>query len=374
MSITISHESALFVTRLLRANGEGLRNMDHCAIVRPSPWTGNRWTMREFTSNEWKWHLPSARQPLHVIVRRPTERIRMKNICSHLCSCNLPANSILWLDEHTSMSGPALLFVQMAESLSFPELVLLGCELCGNFTKSAYDPARKPIVDFIQPAISAVELRDYVWSLDFIPGVTAARKAVDYVSDHALSVPEAILATIYSLPPEECGYGMGPVVLNHRVDLANNTLIQSARARYPDLMFAFAPVGINYDGESHLDLVGLVRVAQAAALQNNSTAPTTTELINKLGDVRAKVVDDTRRNRQLASQGKIVFPVTKEDLNEYNGLDALTHDILSCASKVFKTDVSEFTSILNDTEKSRERNALLLSMLTSGGVEGFRTP
>lgn len=328
--------------------------------------------MREFTNDEWKWQLPDVKQPLHVTVRKPVERIRMKSICCHVCSLNLPANSILWLDEHTTMSSPALLFVQMAESLSLPELVLLGYELCGNYTKSAYNPTRDPITDFIQPAITTVELHEYVHSLDLTPGIAVARTAINYVSDHALSVPETVLATMYSLPAEECGYGMGPVVLNPRVDLTDNTLLQTTRARYPDLMFTFAPVGINYDGEGHLDLAGLVRVAQAAALQNNSISPTTAELIRKLEDVRAKVVDDTRRNRQLASRGRIVFPVTKEDLNEYNGLDALTSDIVSCASEIFGADVSEFVKTLGDTEKSRDRNALLLSLLASGGVEGFR--
>ena len=32
-----------------------------------------------------------------------------------------------------------------------------------------------------------------------------------------------------------------------------------------DLSFSFAPIGINYDGEDHLDLTGIARAARKAA-------------------------------------------------------------------------------------------------------------
>jgi hypothetical protein len=271
------------------------------------------------------------------------------------------------------MSGPEYLFVQMAESLSIPELVLLGYELCGNFTRSKDDPIRGDVTDGICPATSVAELYSFAWGVDRLPGIVKAREAIQYISNHAVSVPEAILATIYSLPQAESGYGMGPVTLNQRVSVADGDDDASShegrklpRARYPDLMFSFAPIGINYDGGDHLDLDGLVEAARQDALteaNSDDKALTSLGLREKAASVRAKVVDDIQRNRQLASRGKIVFPATKEDLYEEDGLENLTQQLLSCAHEVFGTDVRSFEKTLNDTAERRNRRSLLSSML-----------
>lgn len=375
MALTISHTSALRVTRTLRANGKDLRLMSNVPIAQPSTWVGKRWSMKEFLSDSWKWDRPSAARPLHFVTTKKTGRIRLQNMRCHLFAGELPANAVVWLDECSSMSGPEYLFVQMAESLSIPELVLLGYELCGNFTRSKDGSIRGSVTDGICPATSVAELYGFVWSVDKLPGIIRAREAVQYISNHAVSVPEAILATMYSLPPVESGYGMGPVTLNQRVSVADDDddyadspkeKRKLPRVRYPDLMFSFAPVGINYDGGDHLDLDGLVEAARKDALteaNSDDKALTSQELREKLASVRAKVVDDIQRNRQLASRGRIVFPATKEDLYEEDGLETLTQQILSCAHKVFGVDVGRFEKTLNDTAARRSRRALLSSML-----------
>lgn len=372
MGLTLSHTSALSALRMLRADEVDVRCVDHGSIATPQTWVGKRWSMREFISDEWKWDRPSSKQPLHVMVANQQRRVRMQYINSHVCATQLPASSILWLDEHTTISSPVLLFIQMAEIFSVPELVLLGYELCGDFARSATNPFDGPVTDGITQATSVDELRHYMDSVDYVPGLVKARIAVQYVADHAVSAPEAVLATMYSLPPEESGYGMGPVSLNQRVDVSldestEDGQIGNARSRYPDILFSFAPLGINYDGEDHLDLRTLVRLAIQAVLSSDvDTEELTRNLLAKQEAIRAKYVDDIRRNRQLASKGRIVFPVTKEDLYEHNGLDNLTRQILSCAQEAFGIDIRKYVKVLDNTQMSRDRRALLASMLPSG--------
>jgi hypothetical protein len=88
-----------------------------------------------------------------------------------------------------------------------------------------------------------------------------------------------------------------------------------------------------------------------------------TALVLKREEIRMKVIDDIRRNRQIMSTGRIVFPVTKEDLREVDGLDNVTRDILRCAHNAFGIDTSSYEKTLNDNELSRERRALLDALL-----------
>ena len=364
MGITLSHASALHTTRLLRASGANLREMDHIALPRPVPWTRKRWSMSEFAPAIWNWRPPSPAAPLDVLVATAPERLRMKNVQSHICGANLPADSIIWLDEHTSIPCPPLLFIQMAERASLPSLVLLGYELCGYFTRDADNPARGPITDNIPPATDVEEIRDYLDAAAGIAGMSKARHAIKFIADRALSAPEAVLATMYSLPATERGYGMGPVALNQRIELADGIGPEAHGARYPDILFAFAPMGINYDGGDHLNLSGLVKAARDAACAGAETKIDAERILStKMVELREKAVDDIRRTRELAAQGLIIFPATKEDLNGWGKLDALTRQVLACARTVFGVDTSCYDELLEDGEFSRERQKLLESML-----------
>lgn len=377
MALTLSHQSALDVIRLLRAEGANLQEMDHTALVRASPWVGKNLSKRNFASDVWRWPVPTANRPAHVLVPREDGRIRNSIICSHTSWQELPDDSVCWLDEVSSVVCPELLFAQMAESFPLPILVMLGHELCGHFSRSAHDPMGGYATIDIPAATSVMRIESYLSSLNRRHGLSNAREALRYVCDHALSVPESVLATVYSLPSSESGYGMGPITLNERVVVGNpepndhSNALRNGRSRYPDLMFPFAPVGINYDGAEHLDLDGLVHAAMRAALSDSSSQGTAqAELRSKLAEVRSKVVDDNMRNRQLASRGKIVFPATKEDLYEAGGLDRLTRQILDCARSVFGIDTSEYERILDDTEHARDRQELLSSLLPPGRFGG----
>ena len=370
MAITISHASALHATRLLRSAGAHLASMDRGSIATPQPWMGTRWTKRNFTPESWNWHTPSAQSKLHILVKDTAQRVRMSTIRSHTCKAALPPGSIIWLDENTTMPCPELLFVQMAETASLPALVLLGHELCGNFSRFADNPIAGPVTDMLPAATSVDKLRHYLDTLKQVPGIMKAREAVNHIADHAVSVPEAILATMYALPPSESGYGMGPITLNRQIDVTHDLAANIISTRFPDILFPFAPVGINYDGEGHLDPAGLAKAARTAERADaQEKLQAEQALVAKIAEVREKAIDDIRRTRELAASGFIVFPATKEDLFEWGQLDEFTRQILDCAQVVFGADVATYRERLDDTESKRDRFALLSAMLPSANPE-----
>ncbi len=115
MSVTLSHQSALDVIRMLRCEGVSVHDMDVIPLMAPSPWVGRRLNMRNFSSDVWRWQKPSDKRPLHILVSDKQTRVRGKGIVAHVASDDLPAGSILWLDERSSVVCPELLFLQMAD-------------------------------------------------------------------------------------------------------------------------------------------------------------------------------------------------------------------------------------------------------------------
>lgn len=72
---------------------------------------------------------------------------------------------------------------------------------------------------------------------------------------------EAVVAALMSLPVTDCGYGLGPLVLNQRISARTQEAGSRAPAtRVPDILVSGSTVGINYDGHELLDLDGLTEL------------------------------------------------------------------------------------------------------------------
>lgn len=364
MSVILSHNTALWAIRTLRAEGANFGLWTDFGVVERSlPWIGKHWSVREFASSEWRWPEPSAACELHVLVP-PKHEIRMHHVHSHVCGGDLSAQSILSLDGHAGVVCPELLFVQMAETLELAQLVMLGYELCGTFTRSANRPMDGPVVDHVCPATTVDGIRQYLNQGTRVRGTKRARLALAYVRDGAASVPEAKLATMYELPSEEYGYGLGPITLNKRVGVNKTRGSLKRGERFPDILFSFAPIGINYDGEKdHLDLDGLTRLASAAALADDeSSADAKKALAKKRRNLRNKAVDDMHRDRELLCEGLVVLRATKEDVNGIGRLDNFTRQLLRCAQVYFGVDVSQYEKTLDDSELRSKRYDLWQSL------------
>ena len=366
MGVTMCCGTALDVIRELRNRGEVLSDMNRVVLRSPTPWAHDRWTKREFDSDAWVWYRPSRTLPLDVFVPTNADRLRMRDVNSYECATKLPPESIIWLDATASVVCPELLFVQMASRLSLPAAVMLGHELCGHFSRDVQNPLFGDVRMGLPAATTVGQIASYIDALGRYRGVRQARRVLSYVADHALSAPEAVLSTVCSLPVCESGYGVGAVTLNKRIIVKEDstdeevTKAKAQRSRYPDLLFSFAPVGINYDGQEHLDLDGLVRTArQEVPLSGEELFAAKLKTDAFALKIRDKAVDDIHRNNELMSRGYAVMVATKEDLESGKALDAFMQRLLECAHYTFGTNITKLIKYLDDTSKADDRASLL---------------
>jgi len=95
--------------------------------------------------------------PLHVLVADGNARKVRHNIYCHTCSKEFPGGSFVQTDTGLIVSSPELCFLQMADELSFVDLVKLGFEICGSFR-----PDKKKGFRNEQPLTSAAKLKAYI--------------------------------------------------------------------------------------------------------------------------------------------------------------------------------------------------------------------
>ena len=229
---------------------------------------------------------------------------------------------------------------------------LFGYELCGSFSRDPNDPRTGRATLGIAPVTSVERIGRFIDRCSNVRGTVAARRSLEYVADNAWSPAETVVAALVALPVHELGYGLGKVTLNAR-RAAPPELVKlgAAASRIPDIEVDGLRVGFNYDGHDHLDLPSIAR----AATQEESDSA--------IDAVREKYVDDLRRNRELLATGRIVLPVTSEDLFRKNGLDAVMLEAALAEESLFGTKLPELRGTIASSALRRARQRLIWSLL-----------
>ena len=75
---------------------------------------------------------PTKHHPLSIIVPRDTARISRHGEIACQVISHLPGKPFIKIGSGFCIAGPELLFVDAAATMSFPQLLLLGMELCGT--------------------------------------------------------------------------------------------------------------------------------------------------------------------------------------------------------------------------------------------------
>lgn len=384
MQLTLVKETALRLIRIARSNG-GQQGLPHtrCNSADPDPAPQSRWSKRLFV--QMLAGYGTAPSPLHdpdpvnraggqkhgsiamrqidVCVSAGSKRLKSRYVTNTVYGPTVPARSFMSLGSGLFTSCPELLFVELANSMALPEHLLLGFELCGNFSRNPDNPMKGTATLGIPPATSVKRIAGFINSSKGLAGTPSARKTLELLADNAWSPAESVVAAMMSLPLEDYGYGLGRCRLNPRFYTPSH-LEGSAKknSRVPDILLEGTHVGINYDGAGHLDLDSIASKAFSLA-QDPASGFRDRELSWAIREVREKVVDDIRRNRELAADGLMVFPMTKEDLYEDGGLDAVMMQVMEALAHYEGWDVAERQGILQSAFARRERQALLTSML-----------
>ena len=241
---------------------------------------------------------------------------------------SLPPHSFIEVDDGIAISCPELIFLEMVDVMPLMRLVMLGHELCGTFSRDPHDPRNGEATLSCPPLTSCERIEAFIRETKWNAHAEQALRALSLVSDNAWSPTESIVAAVASLPYEEWGYGFGRCILNKRIDTSTGLALATGKdSRRPDILFEGTPVGLNYDGAIHLDLDAVAKAAME--LERNPGEAANQQAFDAIvHEVRSRAVDDIRRNRELASAGYIVFPVTKEDLYEEGALDTVMLQVM----------------------------------------------
>ena len=367
MKLTCNRRSALRILRAIRSDSEcRLSSYPKTDLISPDPAPGKRWTRKLIDFSRFGLETSmSARQPLDVAVGSMGKRIQMKYArCSIYAgeSC-LPTGSFIDLREGLAISCPELLFVEMAKEMDPARHLMLGHELCGSFSRDPNDPRNGQVALDLTPVTSKARIAAYMEKASHLHGITAARRTLELLSDNAWSPTESLVATIVSLPIALFGYGLGACALNKRLEMPEQLRwTTDMSSRVPDILFPGVNVGLNYDGAVHLDLDSVIDAAVELE-RHPGEGWSQAQLDSVMRSVRSKAVDDIRRNRELAANGYLVFPVVKEDLYDEGALDRLMAQVFEIAEEFFKCDYSLQKRMLKLPLGRARRQELIWSLL-----------
>lgn len=361
MYVFVNKLTALRLLRAWRSGGNAPGSLRRTHLWYSDPAPGARWSRRRLEEHV---GMPcSPESPLDVAVPSAAARLQMSSVSNTVYSTGLPSDSFVDLGNGIAASSPELLFVELCRTLDLPERLMLGFELCGGFSRDAASPIDGPVTMELRPVTSCARIAAFLGSVREVPGMGRAREALELLADDAWSPTESVVATMSVLPLEEFGYGLGPVALNRREDTPAGLDFAAARgSRVPDIVFEGTSVGINYDGAVHLDLDSIVD-ATLAMERNPGESVFSRALDDAVRKVRAKVVDDIRRNRELAAGGLTVFPVVKEDLFQRDGLDKVMAQVVAAIEAHDGRDLSAQRRVLASRLASESRYELIRSLM-----------
>ena len=307
----------------------------------------------------------SLREPersiVNIAVPDEASRIRTSNVACTIYVNGIPRNAFINLGNGVAISSPELLFVELAANMHPIEHLMLGHELCGTFCRNNQDPYNGPITYGVEPLTSVEKIGRFLRESKRIRGMEAARASLEYLNDNAWSPTESLVAALICLPSDKLGYDLGKLVLNPRVP-PKRALPGMKSSRVPDIMIEGTPVGLNYDGLLHLDLNSIVKTAMDVG-SHPEIAQTQTALDEAVAKVRAKALDDIRRNRELATDGLLVFPLLKEDLFTPNGLDLVVAQLISSIERTTNRTMTQQKRMLQSTSLNEARYRMMLSFL-----------
>ena len=376
MQLSLNKQSALRALRTIRCGkapqvNRLISHMAKAPLRSPQPPDGKkRWSPATANLDWLGLPQPTQRTPLQVAVPSDPNRIRARFFSCTIYSKGLPDDAFLDIGSGIQIASPELLFVELATVMIPQVLVLLGYELTGKYSRDASNSRLGPITYGVPPLTTVEKIEGFIARCHGIPGLSAARECIKYVSNNSWSPTESLIAAMAALPLGKLGYGIGRLILNERSKAENGNATRFGKeSRVPDMLVPDAPVGINYEGGGHLELDRIVSAATAAA-ESPGNALLQKAVAHEKAHVREKYVDDLRRTRELASRGLVIVNATTEDLYSHSGLDALMQQVICAAERFSDRDFSMCWKAFDSPAVCEKRQLLIWALLDwKPGVE-----
>lgn len=201
--------------------------------------------------------------PIDVLVTRDEGRRVLQGARCHVCTTMLPSGSIQpagLRGYDILVASPELTFIQIAATEDIRVAAYVGTALCASYRIDEFSVSGLTRRAEPETSLTSVKrIAAFLRRAKGVYGVDAARRALKYVRDGALSPPEGGISLLAMLPCRLGGFGWRDVRLNVGVRVFERLGADGARryaARYPDVVIVGKAadggrrvVGIDYDPE-----------------------------------------------------------------------------------------------------------------------------
>lgn len=243
-------------------------------------------------------------KPYHVLVDRPEAWRQRDDLVCHKLTGSGSGASFIRVSPDLFVVSPELMFMELAASGEFDllDLVEIGYEFCGTYVLDSswdgYTTTDRPIT-----SVRALTRAAKAWSPRH--GARLALDALRHIHDGSHSPLESDVAVLLSYERRRGGLGLGPMVLNARVDTPDGP-------RYVDILFPDAKVGVEYKGKRYHS------VEQSAR--------------------------DDRRQNALVGMGYAIINVWYEDIVEDHLFEQLVQSIFRALGRRYRVRSDAFAA------------------------------
>ena len=209
----------------------------------------------DITAQLWLEHVE---QPIHAFVPERAKGTSTKHLVTHVFSQQIPNGAFLDLGHGVCICTPQFAFLKLASQLEPLELLALGMELCGTYSRwnpnagsgglaAARDREDTRLCTYeLPPAINTKRLTAFVARMSGQRGAIGARKVIRWVLDGSASPMETATYLLLCLPRRLGGYGLPKPVLNPVLLISGP---DGVKKRYPDLFWYGANIDVEYNSD-----------------------------------------------------------------------------------------------------------------------------
>lgn len=194
---------------------------------------------------------------------KPEFMISSKNCCNknkhyklHYTNMSYLKNSFVAISDSLYLPKPELLFYQLSNSLDKEQALLVGYELCGNYSFSENN--QEGFIANVEPLTNKTNILKYINKLDKLnneyKGLSKAKSFANSIYENSNSPQESRACILLCSKRSDGGYGLKGFKLNQKIPLSKEAAqICFQNTIMPDLSNTANKIAIEYDSSEFHD-------------------------------------------------------------------------------------------------------------------------
>ena len=206
------------------------------------------------TAQFWLQHVS---EPIQAFVGNRAQGTSTKRLVTHVFNQQIPYGSFLNLGHGVCICSPQFAYLQLGTKLDFLELLCMGMELCGSYSKWSSDDGEasarygerersRGCTYDLPHAMNAVRMEAYLERMYGQRGAVGARRPLRWLLDGSASPMETATYLLLCLPRRLGGYGLPQPYLNPLLKVSGPDGVVE---RYPDLFWLGANIDVEYNSD-----------------------------------------------------------------------------------------------------------------------------